>query len=26
MDPNNRDALVGKDAGKYWGSVDSYVG
>jgi leucyl-tRNA synthetase len=26
MDPKNQDALVGKDAEKYWGSVDSYVG
>ena len=26
MDPKNQDALVGEDAEKYWGSVDSYVG
>jgi len=26
MDPENQDALVGKEVEKYWGSVDSYVG
>lgn len=26
MDPHNEDALVGRDANKYWRSVDLYVG